>query len=105
MCLILILSVCIKVCADPEHFARGSPTLTTFFSDNEGERFQIPLKVGHHRPASVTSFKWSLAKRHLNGVSLAGRWWHFYVFTGGGGGVGGGPPAPPSGSTNRKSIM
>ena len=31
-------------CADPESFARGGPTLTTFFSsDNEGERIQIPL--------------------------------------------------------------
>ena len=31
-----------------------------------GERIQIPLKAGHHRPASATPF---------NGVSLAGRWW------------------------------
>ena len=36
-----------------------------FFSDNEGERIQIPLKVGHHRPSgetpwpsSETPFKW-----------------------------------------------
>ena len=32
-----------------------------FISDNEGERIQIPLKLGHHRPASETPFKWRLA--------------------------------------------
>ena len=38
-----------------------------------GERIQlhVPLKAGHHRPASETPFK----KRHSNGVSLAGRYW------------------------------
>ena len=38
-------------------------TLRTFF---KGERIQISLKGGHHRPASETP---------LNGVSLACRWW------------------------------
>ena len=36
---------------------RGSNS-DNIFSDNEGERIQIPLKVGHHRPASETPFKW-----------------------------------------------
>ena len=31
-----------------------------------GERIQIPLKAGHHRPASETPFKWP-----------AGRWWPY----------------------------
>ena len=35
-------------CADPKSFIRGGPTLTTFFLV-EGI---MPLKVGHHRPAS-----------------------------------------------------
>ena len=39
-------------------FARGDLTLTMFFSDNEGERIQIPLKLGHHRLASEMPFKW-----------------------------------------------
>ena len=26
-----------------------------------GERIQIPLQAGHHRPASETSFKWRFA--------------------------------------------
>ena len=35
-------------CADPESFFRVGPTLTTFFP-------KIPLKAGHHRPASETA--------------------------------------------------
>ena len=55
-------AVSIVSCADPESSARGGPTLTMFFSsDNEGERIQIPLKVGHHRPASKMPFKWCFA--------------------------------------------
>ena len=42
----------------------NSDNLLIFFSDNEGERIQVPLIVGH---------QWPPAKRHLNGVSLAGR--------------------------------
>ena len=41
-------------------------TLKTFFFFFKGERIQISLKAGHHRPASETPF---------NGVSLACRWW------------------------------
>ena len=37
-----------------------------FFFFFKGERIQISLKAGHHRPASETPF---------NGVSLACRWW------------------------------
>ena len=60
-------------CADPESFIRGGPTSTTFFffylfyfffSLMRGGRIQIPLLVGHQRPASETPF---------NGVSLASR--------------------------------
>ena len=50
-------------CADPESFARGGPTVTTFllFSFYEGKRIKIALKAGHHRPASETPFKWRFA--------------------------------------------
>ena len=42
-------------CADPESFARGCPTPTTFFfSETEGMRIKIPVKVAHDRPASET---------------------------------------------------
>ena len=40
-----------KACADPESFARGGPTLTTFFFVLffvRGERIQIELKAGIH---------------------------------------------------------
>ena len=47
-------------CADPESFARGDPSLTIFL-DNEGERSQLQLKVGNHRPDSETPFKWRFA--------------------------------------------
>ena len=53
-------------CADPESFVRGGPT---FFMS--GERVQIAIKAGNHRPASETPFKWRFAG--LNGVSLVGR--------------------------------
>ena len=49
-----------------------------------GESFCQHLKVGHHRSASETPFEWP-AKRHLNGVSLTGRWWPDIVPGGGGG--------------------
>ena len=42
-------------CADPGSFARGGPTLTTFFMREK--RIQIALKVGHHLPTSETPFK------------------------------------------------
>ena len=47
----------------------GGSTLTRFFfSDNEGERIQIPLKVGHH--PSKTPFKWHFA----GGPMMAQHW-------------------------------
>ena len=55
-------------CADPESFARGGPTLRTFFFSfsfffflMRGKKIQITLKAGHHRPASETPFKWRFA--------------------------------------------
>ena len=57
-------------CADPESFVRGGPNLITFFCfffswwGDRGSKYR---------------YKWAIigppAKRHLNGVSLAGRWW------------------------------
>ena len=44
----------------------GSELWQRFFFFFKGERIQISLKAGHHRPASKTPF---------NGVSLACRWW------------------------------
>ena len=56
-----------KTCADPESFFKGGPTLRMFFfSLFFNNWIQIPLKSGHHRPASQTS---------LNAVSLVCRWW------------------------------
>ena len=47
------------LCADPESFARGGPTLTTFFQMmRERGTIQIPLKVDNYRPASETPLKW-----------------------------------------------
>ena len=43
-------------------FCQGDPTLFSI----RGKRIQIALKAGHQRPP---------AKRHFNGVSLAGRRW------------------------------
>ena len=62
------------------------PTLTSFyfhfFSENEGERIQIlvPLKVGHHRPASETPFKW----RFAGGPMMAQHWMLAWFFRGSG---------------------
>ena len=66
-------------CADPESFARGVQ-LWRGFSDNEGERIQIPLKLGHHRPASETPFKWRLA----GGQIMAEHWMLAWFFRGSG---------------------
>ena len=49
-------------CGDPEKFARGDPTLTSFLM--RGKRIRIELKAGHH---------WPVSKMPLNGVSLVGR--------------------------------
>ena len=94
-------------------FVRGGPTLTTFFvwffSDNEGGRIYIPLKVGHHRLASETPFKW----RFAGGPMMARHWMLVWFFMGSGPVLprnpicdfsGGGvrtpcpPPPPPQGS-------
>ena len=56
-------------CADPESFVRGGPTLTSFvffcfcffFVDGMEGGSKLPLKVGHHRPASETPLKWRFA--------------------------------------------
>ena len=37
----------------------GGSNYDKLFSDNEGERIQIPLKVGHHSPDSETPFKFA----------------------------------------------
>ena len=52
----------VNPCADPESFFRGGPTfLRFFFKLIRGERIQIPLEMGHHRPASEAPFKWRFA--------------------------------------------
>ena len=55
-------------CVDPESFARGDPTF--FFS------FFFSLM---REEESKYHYSWSIigppARRHLNGVSLVGRWW------------------------------
>ena len=88
-------------CADPGNFVRGGPTLTHFLSLMRGGRSKYHYKRAIIGPP---------AKRHLNDVSLACRWWPniecfvifrgsrsvlqrnpiFYDFSGGGGGGGGG---------------
>ena len=47
----------VQTCTDPGSFVRGDQTLTSFFS-MKVESIQIQLKVGHHRPASETPFRW-----------------------------------------------
>ena len=47
-------------CTDPESFFRRGPTLRSFFFV-VNEWIQIPLKSGHHGPASKTPFKWRVA--------------------------------------------
>ena len=32
-----------------------------FLNCRDGEKIEIPLKVGHHRPASETPLKWRFA--------------------------------------------
>ena len=99
-------------CADPESFFRGGPTLTTYFFCWWWERWsKYQYKRAIIGPAE---------ERHLNGVSLAGRWWPniesllgscvilqgirtsivqkpyiFVIFQGGSG-----PPVPRSGSAH-----
>ena len=51
----------LKSCWDSKSFARGGPALTTFFCFvfMEGGRIQIPLKAGHHLPASETPWRFA----------------------------------------------
>ena len=54
-------------CADPESFVRGGPTLTPFFFGWWGKGgSKYYYKRANNGPS---------AKRHINGVSLACRWW------------------------------
>ena len=58
-CICLTISI---TCAGPESFFRGVPTLTTLKKKILfDEEIQIPLKAGHHRPASETPVKWRFA--------------------------------------------
>ena len=57
-----------NTCTDPESFAKRGPTLTRiflFFFFITGERIQIALKEGHHRPVSEIPIKWRLAGRPM----------------------------------------
>ena len=47
---------CMRACADPESFARGGPTQTTFVFCFVFCEDPNTAKVGHHRPASETPF-------------------------------------------------
>ena len=64
-----------KSCADPESFVRGGPTFLFFYFVFRGERGskQIPLNRASSARKRNVSLAGSQAKRHLNGVSLAGR--------------------------------
>ena len=57
------------LCADPESFARGGPTLGiflfVFFYEKRGSKKQKALKVGHYQPNRETPFK-CLLKRLQN---------------------------------------
>ena len=105
----------ICICRSRKFCQRGSHS-DGFFSDNEGERIQIPLKEGHHRPASETPFKCFFCWRAddsptLNAELVFQRFWTgiakkpyiFVIFQRGGGG-GSGPPVPSSGSAHDLPI-
>ena len=78
------------MCGSRKFFQRGS----IFF-------LQIPLKSGHHRPTSETSYKWRFAGPTLSG-GLVAVWFFggskkpyiFVIFQGRGGGRGGDPLSP-----------
>ena len=57
-------------CADPESLARGGPTFFYKGKDDPNSANSVPPSV-RQRNAIIGP----PAKRHLNGVSLAGRWW------------------------------
>ena len=58
---------CIESCAGPESFVRGGPTLTTFFLLVDEARVD-PNSMFHY----TRVINDPPAKRHLNGVLLAG---------------------------------
>ena len=85
----------------------GCPPILTFFLFvlffcGDGERIEMPLKVGHHRHASETPLKWptiecwfgSFVIFRGSGSILLGNPIFFVIFRGGGGG-GGDPLSPP----------
>ena len=47
---------------------------TFFFKLMRGERIQIPLYAGHHRPASETSFKWRFARVSMLAIHKTVAW-------------------------------
>ena len=61
---------------DPESLAGRGPIKTTFLFCcffMRRERIQVPLKAGHHRPASerpLRPFEWHFACEPMTGVSL-----------------------------------
>ena len=61
------------LCADPESFARGGPTLTTFFSVFDEGKVDA-LKTSHHRSASETPFKWRFADGPMRAQHLMLAW-------------------------------
>ena len=97
-----------RSCADPNSFVRGGPTLQlrqrffflfTFVDEGREMRIQMPLKVGHHRPASETILgrHWRLGGFVIfQGIrtSIAIKRYRFVIFRGGGG-QDPCPPPPP----------
>ena len=112
----------LKIWWDLESFVKGGLSLTDFFVLFFGLYFGFKcMRGGHFKQANIGQ----PAKRHLNGVLLAGRWWPniecwlvsfeifqgirtsiayktyiFVIFLGGGGGTD--PPVQPSGSAHVK---
>ena len=73
---------CIKLsaCKNPGRFVRGGPTLTKaflFFLVDVGEKIQIPLKAGHHRPIKIAFYL-----RADDGPTLHAGLAAFFIFQG-----------------------
>ena len=66
----------IKMHGSRKFWQRGSTSDNVFFPGNEGERIQIPLKVGHNWPASETPFEW----RFAGGSMMAQHWMLAWFF-------------------------
>ena len=87
-----------------------------FFKLMRGEMIQIPLKVGHHRPASETPFKWRFAGGPMMAhivcwpgsfvifqriwTSIAKKPYIFVILQGGSG-----PPCPPPPSGSAHALL